>query len=329
MGPVIFLIFISDMAEDLETKPKLFVDDAKIKDKIETEEDVEKMQDNMERLYKWQTDNKMKFNGKKFQVLRYGNNKELKENTLYFTENTESIIEEFTELRDLGIILSNDAKFSKHVDKVANTVRQKTGWILRTFRTRQTIILKQLWKSLLQPHIDYCSQLYKPGQAQEMLKIEKLFYDYTSKIPEIRDKNYWERLSHLKVLSQERRMERYRIISIWKILQGLAPNCGVELAPGSERLGRRCAVPPLLPQGRAAVQSLRESSFQINGPRLFNILPKKIREMKTSQEDFKEALDLFLMTIPDQPRMGGLAPAATDQTTGHQSNSLLAWATMF
>ena len=29
--------------------------------------------------------------------------------------------------------------------------------------------------------------------------------------------------------SQERRMERYRIIYVWKILEGFAPNCGVEL----------------------------------------------------------------------------------------------------
>ena len=62
------------------------------------------------------------------------------------------------------------------------------------------------------------------------------------------------------MLSQERRMERYRIISVWKILQGISPNCGVELAPANERLGRRCAVPRLLPGGRAAIQTLREHS---------------------------------------------------------------------
>ena len=160
-----------------------------------------------------------------------------------------------------------------------------------------------------------------------MMKIEKLFYDFSSKIPEIREKDYWSRLSHLKMLSQERRMERYRIIAVWKIIQGLSPNCGVEVAPPNERLGRRCIVPPLLPQGRAAIQTLREYSFQVDGPRLFNSLLKKIRDIKTSQDDFKESLDMFLMTVPDQPRMGRLVPMAVDQGTGRQSNSLLAWTT--
>ena len=84
-------------------------------------------------------------------------------------------------------------------------------------------------------------------------------------------------------------------------------------------------MPPLLPQGRAAIQTLREYSFQVDGPRLFNSLPKKIRDIKTSQDDFKESLDMFLMTVPDQPRMGRLVPMAVDQGTGRQSNSLLAW----
>ena len=49
--------------------------------------------------------------------------------------------------------------------------------------------------------------------------------------------------------------------------------------------------------------------------------------MKYNQEDFKIALDNHLSSVPDQPRMGSLVPAATDQLTGRQSNSLLAWAT--
>ena len=129
------------------------------------------------------------------------------------------------------------------------------------------------------------------------------------------------------MLSQERRVERYRMISVWKCLEGVTPSCGLEPSEENLRLGRRCRVPQLRPGGRRAVQTLREQSFPINGARLFNTLPKKIRDIRRSQDDFKEALDLHLMTIPDQPRMGRLVPTALDQTTGRQSNSLLAWAT--
>ena len=78
-------------------------------------------------------------------------------------------------------------------------------------------------------------------------------------------------------------------------------------------------------KGRQAIQTMREKSFQINGAKLFNSLPSKIRNIKRDLDEFKVALDGYLGTIPDQPRMGSLVPAATDQLTGRQSNSLLAW----
>ena len=186
-------------------------------------------------------------------------------------------------------------------------------------------MLKHLWKTLIQCHIDYCSQLYMPGHAQSLQSIENLFYNFSSKIPSIKDMNYWSRLQTLKMYSQERRMERYRIIFVWKILQGIVPNCGVNLSEENERLGRKVSIPNLKRNGRKAIQTLREQSFQINGARLFNCLPKQLGNIKTCQDDFKAALDKHLSSVPDQPRIGSLIPQATDQLTGRQSNSLLAW----
>ena len=120
-------------------------------------------------------------------------------------------------------------------------------------------------------------------------------------------------------------MERYRIIYIWKILEGQVPNCGVELATLNVRLGRKCQIPALKKNGRQAVQTLREQTLQINGARLFNCLPKKLREVTVYQEEFKYQLDQYLSTIPDQPRIGKLVPEAVCQVSGKQSNSLTAW----
>ena len=227
----------------------------------------------------------------------------------------EEVIEQFSSLRDLGVIMSDTARFDDHIEKVATTVRRKIGWIMQTFFSRRVDILKELWKSLIQCHIDYCSQLYMPGHAQGMLKIEKLFYDFTSRIPEIRQENYWKRLQRLNMYSQERRMERYRILYVWKMLAGVVPNCGVELAQPNERLGQKCKVPKLVQNGRQAIQTLREQGFQVNGVRLFNSLPKTLRNMNTNQDDFKSELDKFLSKIPDQPRLGGLVPEATCRLT--------------
>ena len=85
LGPILFLIYISDLGDNIEALIKIYVDDSKRKDIIKTKEDVEKLQTNLEKMYEWEIANNMVFNGNKFQILRYGKNQDIKEDTIYFT----------------------------------------------------------------------------------------------------------------------------------------------------------------------------------------------------------------------------------------------------
>ena len=93
---------------------------------------------------------------------------------MYFTESMAEMIQIVSLLRDLGVIMSDDGKFEEHIQNVVSKIRQKVGWMLRTFYTRRKDILKQLWKTLLQCHIDYCSQLYMPSQSQALQAMRHL-----------------------------------------------------------------------------------------------------------------------------------------------------------
>ena len=69
----------------------------------------------------------MKFNGNKVHVVRYGNNEVLKNEIMYFTEDTNEIIETVETLKDLGEIISEDATFNAHIETTTKNVRQKIG----------------------------------------------------------------------------------------------------------------------------------------------------------------------------------------------------------
>jgi hypothetical protein len=316
LGPILFLIYISDIGDNLGVEPLVYIDDTKAIKKINNEDDVEKLQEDISKLHEWGERNNMEFNNGKFVVLRYGKNVEIKENTSYFSGDTEEIIEEKESTRDLGIIMQNNACFDEQIDKVCKKVRQKSGWLFRTFYNRQSWFLRHMWNSLVQPHIDYCSQLWAPGEGAELEKIEKLLKDFTSKIPEISHMTYWERLAKMKLNSQQRRIERYRIIYVWKSLENIVPDTNITLANDeNSRIGRMCRVPTLKPMERRK----REESFQVAGPKLFNCLPKSIRNLRgIGVEEFKEQLDLFLSTVPDEPKISGAMPLNCEK-----SNSLL------
>ena len=324
LGPLLFLIMINDIDDNvINSSVKVFADDTRITKAVKTEEEAALLQEDLETLYTWAKNNNMAFNGSKFEVLRLGKNQELKDNTNYLTPEAEDLIEVKDVLRDLGIMVNDKANFEDHIDKVCAQVNQKAGWILRTFTCRRTWFMKLMWKTLVQGHIDYCSQLYQPIQTGQLQRIENLQKSFTKKIPEMKNINYWERLKCLRLNSQQRRFERYRIIYTWKILEESAPNCGIkEIHSFEDRQGRKCELPNL--KGSQSVKTLREQSFQVHGPRLFNSLPRYIRNLtKCGIDIFKEKLDLFLEKIPDQPKVGDLMPATCNQVSGQPSNSLV------
>ena len=116
----------------------------------------------------------MEFNAKKFQVIRYGRNTDLKENTEYFVGDYQEVIERFSSLRDLGVEVNEEATFTEHIEKICKKVRQKNGWLLRSFYTREASFMRHMFNTIVQPHIDYCSQLWMPQEGQNLEKIEKL-----------------------------------------------------------------------------------------------------------------------------------------------------------
>ena len=127
---------------------------------------------------------------------------------------------------------------------------------------------------------------------------------------------YWERLNSLYPNSQERRRERYQIIFVWKVAQGLVQGYQANFYT-SPRRGRLMQLSTLNNSAPASVRRARESSLKVKGARLFNAIPRDLRDMSVGTQDkFKARLDEWLATIPDQPTIPGRARAAA-------TNSLL------
>lgn len=210
--------------------------------------------------------------------------------------------------------MSGNLHFTDHANKVHLDVRKFSGIIMRTFQTRDPTLMRTLWTSVIQPRIDYCSQLWFPCKAGEIQKLEVLLRSFTSKIADISHLPPWERLKHLRLSSIERRMERYVVIYTWKILENLVPNTGIS-SHTSPRHGRLCSLPKIVTKCSKAIQTIRENSLNVKGPRLFNTIPEEIRNLSgCSVTTFKTHLDKYLDTIPDQPRLPGYTSQCEAET---------------
>ena len=86
----------------------------------------------------------------------------------------ETEITEKQTVKDLGILMSNSGEFKDHISKVVSTVRDLSAWILRSFKSRSPTLMLQLWKSMVIPHLDYCSQLWNPHSVSAIQQLEEL-----------------------------------------------------------------------------------------------------------------------------------------------------------
>ena len=324
IGPLLFLILIGDIdSEVVSSFLSTFADDTRVSKGIADEADITRLQTDLNSIYQWTNDNNMKLNDSKLELLRYGLNEPLRERTHYVAPDG-SFIEEKVTVKDLGVQMSNDGSFTAHVNKITQSARDMCSWILRTFKSRSPEVMLTLWKTLVLPILDYCSQLWCPITPKQIKQIEAIQQSFTRKITLPSKVDYWERLSSFRLYSLQRRRERYRIIYTWKILEELVPNIGSEDNGGirklhSARNGRTCWI-PLLPSSMPnKIQKLREASLLYHGGQLFNALPKQLRNQQgCSVLEFKRHLDKFLLGIEDKPLIDGY-------TAGRRavSNSLL------
>ena len=319
LGPIIFLLLIGDIDEDVKhSRVRSFADDTRVAKGISEATDVLRLQQDLNCIFKWAPNNNMAFNNTKFDLIRYGNDENLKSSSSYLNGDLKEI-EEKTSLRDLGVMMDNDLGFKTHIQNAIAKGRNISSWILRTFRNRNRLCMLTLWKSLALPKIEYCSQLWHPYRKGDLQNIEMLQWSFIRKIKDCYVNDYWQALGALKLYSIQRRFERYRIIFVWKILEGLIPNLTEHPfeVVNSIRTGRKCKI--LTSLTRSKLGQIRTISIPVHGAQLFNKLPRSIRNARNCTVlEFKTKLDKYLSRIPDEPQLPGYTACRSADT-----NSLL------
>ena len=322
LGPLLFIIMINDMPEYIKfCDISSFADDTQVIKSIANNEDSNKIQTDLSNVEKYTKNNNLVLNGGKFTHIRYDPHKILKEENISYKTEEQSIIETKDSVRDLGIIMSSNLNFSDHINSIEIKCRQIIGFVLRTFKTREILPMMTLWKSLILSRLDYCSQLWSPFKSGEVQKLEGLQRTFTSYLNDIKDSNYWDRLKLLNLYSIERRFERYQIIYIWKIIEQKVPSpTNITCTNMESRTGRKILVNHL-PNTSCSLQTIIYNSPINKSKRLFNILPKELRNITdVSTNTFKMYLDRSLSEIPDEPGISGytkyrnvLSNSLTDQ----------------
>ena len=246
----------------------MFADDTKILKEISSVKDTEHLQEDLNNIQLWSVQNNMELNESKFQfishcfksklldILPFSN--EFKE---YSTSNGQ-LLEPHDSVIDLGIEISSDLSWKKHIGSLVNKATQTLGWVLSAFADRNVSTMLFLYKSYVRSKLEYGCPVWHNTNISDIQKVESLQRTFTSKIIGMQNLNYWQRLEKLGIQSLQRRRERYIIFFMWKIVNGLISNDLNFQFKYSDRRGIIAIIKPLV-NSSSKVQTLYDNSFAV------------------------------------------------------------------
>ena len=318
LAALLFLIYIADIGNEVKhSSLASYADDSKLKKIIESSSDAEKLQDDLNKVYQWTHDNIMEFNVAKFEILRIGQNENLKSETSYLTPDGKPIPENDV-IKDLGVLFNKHGNFDDQLKVKIAKCNKMCGYILRTFVTREAGPMMCLFRSLVVPIMDYGSIIWNPSKRKDIQAIEQIQRNFTKRLNNLSEYSYYERLKHLEIYSMERRRQRYEILYIFKILKHQVPNVGLKWKFFPRR-GRELIPPPVRRNSRQSAVTMRRNSFRGSAAYTFNCLPMCLRniDLNTPMPTIKRTLDRFLKTVTDEPVLNGCT-----RSTDAASNSI-------
>ena len=288
LGPLLFLLYINDLPLNISSTVRLFADDCVMYRPITNNNDAKQLQNDLDTLTTWQNNWQMKFNAKKCFVLKISRARVLKQHKYQLSNTT---LQETTSHTYLGVEISSDLKWTNHVNSITAKANRVFGFVRRNLHSCPKDLRATAFKSLVRPHLEYCSSVWDPHINELVDKIERIqrrgarfvFKDYrkTSSVTEMLNKLDWIPL-------QERRRIG-RITMLHKISNGqIAIPAGKFLQPVQTRTSSRRNHNKAITRLTGRTEYYNQSFFPhtINE---WNKLPSTLVNI-TDTKSFKEAL---------------------------------------
>jgi hypothetical protein len=221
LGPILFLFYINDLDDYVSSFVRKFADDTKIARRIRMSHellpclDSDDMQRDLDSLSEWCDKWQMSFNVMKCACLHFGHSNP---RTSYKLNGVE-IPAKDTE-KDLGVVVSADLKFSDHCSAAARKAEYVLWCIRRSIKNLNKTVFLHLYKSLVRPHLEYCSSVWCPHYVRDVDRIEKVQRHATKLCWSVSHLPYDDRLRALGLQTLRTRRIRSDLILLYKIVRG-------------------------------------------------------------------------------------------------------------
>ena len=220
LGPVLFLLYINDITDSINSNIRLFADDSILYREIQTPKDHDILQTDLSKLSEWATKWQMNFNIATCHLLRITQKRKPSHFTYTITNQPITQVESHPYL---GITIDSKLSWSKHIHTTTSQCARTLGLLKRTLHPATPKVKETAYNLLIRPKLEYAIvawNTYKQNNIDILEKIQRSAARFTlndhrrkTSTTELINKLGWETL--------ETRRIQHQLTFFYKIKQNL------------------------------------------------------------------------------------------------------------
>jgi myo-inositol-hexaphosphate 3-phosphohydrolase len=157
------------MPENIRSKTRLFADDTIVYLTITSDIDSVSLQDDLNKLAKWEERWKMSFHPEKCNVLTISRKKQPIRNS--YTLHGQQL-EHVTTAKYLGVSITSDMKWNQHISNICKKANNTMSFLKRNLNIRNANIKEKTYRSLVTPTLEYACTTWDPYLKEDQNRIE-------------------------------------------------------------------------------------------------------------------------------------------------------------
>ena len=305
LGPLLFLIYINDIVDDVESMIYLFADDTSITEPItHPDHTFEKLNRDLTRLADWATQWLVTFNASKtvYMVISKKTNR-VNYPSLKLSDTT---LKEVSNFKHLGLTLTNTMSWNEHIKTITCKANKRITVLKRIQRLVPRHVLETLFTSMIRPVLEYGDVIFDCCTLEQEKLIEKVQRDAAIACTgAYRRTHHEDLLEELSWAPLKTRRHVHRLVVSYKMKNNLVPPYLANLFP--QPISNTAPYSFRNP-GKLAHQKCRTTYY------LKSFLPATVRDWNNHPEQICNAVSLasfksqtFKLLYPNKNKLFSLS----------------------
>ena len=165
LGPLLFLCHVNILPDAVKSTVRLVADNCLLCRPKNSIKDHHTLQLDLQQLEIWAKKWGMRFNAKKCDIMSINNK---------FSELDKRILQQVPENPYLGISISEDLKWTSHINKISRKANSTLGFLRRNLKHCPENCRKTTCLALIRSSLEYISVAWDPHIQKDIEKLEKI-----------------------------------------------------------------------------------------------------------------------------------------------------------